>query len=87
MLIEAAIARLGTALIPRYMIQAQLDSGQLVIPIDLSLPEQTGYYLVYPEENTKLPTLQAFREWLLQQTGQAAGKNLNFSISCDYLLE
>ncbi|MFA9274202.1 MAG: LysR substrate-binding domain-containing protein [Candidatus Aquirickettsiella gammari] len=74
MLIEAAIAGLGTALIPRYMIQAQLDSGQLVIPIDLSLPEQTGYYLVYPEENTKLPTLQAFREWLLQQTGQAAGK-------------
>ena len=68
MLIEAAIAGLGTALIPRYMIQNHLDSGKLVIPLNLSLPEQTGYYLVYPEENAKLPTLLAFREWLLRQT-------------------
>jgi DNA-binding transcriptional LysR family regulator len=68
MLIEAAIAGLGTALIPRYMIQNHLDSGKLVVPLNLSLPEQTGYYLVYPEENAKLPTLLAFREWLLQQT-------------------
>lgn len=74
MLIEAAIAGLGTALIPRYMIQAQLDSGKLIVPTNLSLPEQTGYYLVYPEENAKLPTLQAFREWLLDQTDQAAKK-------------
>lgn len=68
MLIEAAVAGLGTALIPRYMIQSQLESGKLTVPIELRLPEQTGYYLVYPEENAKLPTLEAFREWLLQQT-------------------
>ncbi|MFZ6817372.1 LysR substrate-binding domain-containing protein [Undibacterium sp. Ji22W] len=75
MLIEAAIAGLGTALIPRYMIQAQLDSGKLVVPSNLSLPEQTGYYLVYPEENAALPTLQAFREWLLSQTSQTNPNN------------
>lgn len=70
MLIEAAIAGLGVALIPRYMVKNHLDNGKLQIPIDLSLPEQTGYYLVYPEENSNLPTLQAFRSWLLLQTEQ-----------------
>lgn len=70
MLIEATIAGLGVALIPRYMVKNHLDNGKLQIPIDLSLPEQTGYYLVYPEENSNLPTLQAFRSWLLLQTGQ-----------------
>jgi DNA-binding transcriptional LysR family regulator len=70
MLIEAAIAGLGVALIPRYMVKNHLDNGKLQIPIDLSLPEQTGYYLVYPEENANLPTLQAFRSWLLLQTEQ-----------------
>jgi DNA-binding transcriptional LysR family regulator len=70
MLIEAAIAGLGVALIPHYMVKNHLDNGKLQIPIDLSLPEQTGYYLVYPEENSNLPTLQAFRSWLLLQTGQ-----------------
>jgi DNA-binding transcriptional LysR family regulator len=73
MLIEAVIAGLGTALIPRYMIQSHIDSGKLVVPIDLSLPGQTAYYLVYPEENAKLPTLQAFREWLLRQTAIKTG--------------
>lgn len=72
MLIEAAVAGLGVALIPHYMVKNHLDSGKLHIPIDLSLPEQTGYYLVYPEENTNLPTLQAFRTWLLSQTAQVA---------------
>lgn len=67
MLIEAAVTGLGTALIPRYMVQAHLDNGKLVIPVNLSLPEQTGYYLAYPEENKQLPTLLAFREWLLRQ--------------------
>lgn len=70
MLIEATIAGLGVALIPRYMVKNHLDNGKLQIPIDLSLPEQTGYYLVYPEENANLPTLQAFRSWLLLQTEQ-----------------
>lgn len=72
MLIEAAIAGLGVALIPRYMVKNHLDSGKLQMPIDLSLPEQTGYYLVYPEENANLPTLKAFRTWLLSQTAQVA---------------
>jgi DNA-binding transcriptional LysR family regulator len=27
-----------------------------------------AYYLVYPEEKRDLPTLKAFRDWLLNET-------------------
>ncbi len=68
MLIQAAIAGLGVALVPRYMVQNEIDTGQLQVPLALSLPEQAAYYLVYPEENVQLPSLQAFRTWLLETT-------------------
>lgn len=68
MLIEAAIAGLGIALIPRYMVQNELALGNLIEANMLQLPEQTAYYLVYPEENTHFGPLQAFRAWLLAQT-------------------
>jgi DNA-binding transcriptional LysR family regulator len=66
MLVSAAVAGLGIALIPRFMVQAELDSGSLVMPVPLSLANSTGYYLVYPEEHAELPALNAFRDWLLK---------------------
>lgn len=68
MLIEATIAGLGVALIPRYMVAAEIQSGQLVTPNQLDLPEQAAYFLVYPEENANFGPLREFRAWLLEQT-------------------
>jgi DNA-binding transcriptional LysR family regulator len=68
MLIEAAIAGLGVALVPQYMVAAQLKAGTLVQPIAHSLPGQSAYYLVYPQENAALGALAAFRSWLLATT-------------------
>lgn len=68
MLIEAAIAGLGVALVPQYMVHAQLKAGTLVQALENSLPGQTAYYLVYPQENANLPVLAAFRSWLLAST-------------------
>ena len=68
MLIEAAIAGLGVALIPRYMVAGEIQSGKLIIPNQLDLPEQAAYFLVYPEENTNFGPLREFRAWLLEQT-------------------
>lgn len=68
MLIEAAIAGLGMALVPKYMVQNELDLGNLVQAVSLTLPEQTSYYLVYPEENAQYGPLHAFRAWLLSKT-------------------
>ena len=70
MLLEACIAGLGVALIPRYMAQKEIDAGKLMIPIDRSLPEQASYFLVYPEEQSNYGPLHAFRTWLLEKTAQ-----------------
>ncbi len=68
MLIQAACAGLGLALVPKYMVLAQLKAGTLVQPVQQSLPGQAAYYLVYPQENAQLGVLAAFRDWLLATT-------------------
>ncbi|HAT32479.1 MAG TPA: LysR family transcriptional regulator [Janthinobacterium sp.] len=65
MLVEAARAGLGVALVPRFFVLAELASGELLIPCDLSLHNDKGYYLVYPEYKQSSPLLQAFEQWLL----------------------
>lgn len=66
MLIEAASAGLGVALVPHYMVHTQLANGTLVQPVLYSLPGQAAYYLVYPQEHAALGVLAAFRSWLLE---------------------
>ena len=68
MLAEAAVAGLGMALIPRYMVQAELSTGRLVCALPFSLPGNAAYYLVYPEENAEFGPLAAFKTWLLDES-------------------
>jgi DNA-binding transcriptional LysR family regulator len=65
MLVEAARAGLGVALVPRFFVLAELANRELVIPNDMSLRNDKGYYLVYPEAKQNAPLLQPFKEWLL----------------------
>ncbi|HTD06519.1 LysR substrate-binding domain-containing protein [Undibacterium sp.] len=70
MLVSAAVAGLGIALIPRFMVQAELAAGALAIPLELSLSGTAGYYLAYPEEHASFAPLTVFREWLLDLAHQ-----------------
>ena len=65
MLVEAARAGLGVALVPRFFVLAELANRELVIPNDMSVRNDKGYYLVYPEAKQNAPLLQPFRDWLL----------------------
>jgi DNA-binding transcriptional LysR family regulator len=65
MLVEAARAGLGMALVPRFFVQHELESGELVVPCDIPLKTSKGYYLVYPERKQSSLILQAFERWLL----------------------
>lgn len=72
MVIQAAVAGLGVAIMPRFLIEEELASGELVIPFDHPVRSTQAYYFVYPEEKQALPALRAFRDWLLAQVAPQA---------------
>ena len=74
MLIEAALAGLGVALVPRLYIGAELEQGRLVAPWPDGKAITKNFCLVLPEpiELSEAP-LQAFAKWILQEAlGSAA---------------
>jgi DNA-binding transcriptional LysR family regulator len=64
LLISAACAGLGIALLPRFLIAEQLAAGTLTIPLDRPLRSNKAYYLVCPENKQSARPLTLFREWL-----------------------
>lgn len=67
MLVEAAKAGLGVALVPRFFVLSEIASGELATPCAFALRSQRSYYLVYPENKAELPSLRAFCQWLSAQ--------------------
>ncbi|MEK7943201.1 LysR substrate-binding domain-containing protein [Pigmentiphaga sp. YJ18] len=72
LVLRAAVAGLGAAVVPRLLVEEELENGRLVSPFGPVVRSPTSYYLVYPPANVTLPALQAFRGWLMQQTGAPA---------------
>lgn len=72
MVAQAAVAGLGLAIVPRFLVEEELRTGALVIPVDRPVTGEEGYYLVYPAEKAGLPTVIAFRDWLLAECGAGA---------------
>jgi LysR family transcriptional regulator, glycine cleavage system transcriptional activator len=67
MIIEAAAVGLGVALAPRFMVADELAAGRLVVLCDRPLQSNKAYFLIYPDENQNLPSLRAFRDWLIEE--------------------
>ncbi len=70
MLIAAACAGQGVALLPRFLIDDLLDSGALRVLSDLSVQSPGAYYFAYPEDQSNEAALTKFRLWL---TGAQSG--------------
>ena len=64
MVIGAACAGQGLALLPRFLIGTPLHRGDLQVVCDLSVRSEGSYYFAYPEEKAGEPQLQVFRDWL-----------------------
>jgi LysR family glycine cleavage system transcriptional activator len=72
MVLQAAIAGLGVALLPTFACDAELADGRVVEAFPgTRTTTGKGYWLAYPERRANLPALQAFRSWLLQQHGRS----------------
>jgi LysR family transcriptional regulator, glycine cleavage system transcriptional activator len=66
-MVEAALAGLGAALLPRFLIAKELEEGRLVRAVDAQ-PMPTGqYYLAYMPDRATYPPLAAFRDWMMQE--------------------
>ena len=70
MLIDAAIDGQGVALARTTLAAWDLLHGRLVIPIDISLPLENTYWIVYPKLVSREPRIVALRDWLLAEAAE-----------------
>ncbi|MFM0705058.1 LysR substrate-binding domain-containing protein [Paraburkholderia sediminicola] len=65
--LEAAVTGQGILLASRHIVQAELNTGKLIIALDRELPCPFAYYVVCPRPATERPIVHAFREWLFEE--------------------
>ncbi|OLP60364.1 LysR family transcriptional regulator [Xaviernesmea oryzae] len=73
MVIEAAVAGLGFALVPRYLIEQELKSGALEVVFERPMRTENNYYLVVPEGKVENGPTTAFCSWIATQISAAGG--------------
>lgn len=64
MLAKAAIHGMGVALIPKFLVEKELEAGLLVQVVKHDYLSDRSYYLIYPERKADRPALSAFRDWI-----------------------
>lgn len=71
--VQAAIDGHGVAIGRTSYVRDDIAKGHLVVPFDITLPTDAGFYLVSPETRADTPKLTTFRRWLLEsiQTANA----------------
>jgi LysR family transcriptional regulator, glycine cleavage system transcriptional activator len=63
--VQAAIDGIGVAIGRTSYVEDDIAKGRLVVPFDITLPADAGFYLVSPEARADSPKLSAFRQWLV----------------------
>jgi DNA-binding transcriptional LysR family regulator len=79
--IQAAMSGLGIALVPRFLVNTQLQNGCIVAFSSLCYEDQ-GHYICFRAEKLERPILSAFRLWLRDQkeTGTERGLTIPFGV-------
>ncbi len=67
LVIRAAIAGQGLALIPRDLVVSELDAGLLETVADIGFASPNAYWFTRPLDRPSRPTLDAFETWLLAE--------------------
>lgn len=63
-MLQAVLGGVGAALMPDYLVEADLRAGRLATVANARSSSLGAYYLVWPEAIADYPPLVAFREWL-----------------------
>ena len=72
MALQAAIDGLGVALGRTPFVEADIAAGRLVVPFDIKLPAEAGFYVVAPQETAETPKIALFRDWLIATVARPA---------------
>jgi hypothetical protein len=64
MVAQAAVAGLGIALLPHYLVEDDIAAKRLEIVADELFDITTSYYLILPETRASASAVQAFARWL-----------------------
>lgn len=72
LLIRAAEAGQGLALVPQLYAQEEIAAGRLLQVLDLPWPARFAYYLVVQPEAATRPAVQAFMAWIIEEAEEAA---------------
>ena len=70
MVLAAARAGMGAALVPEVLVGADLASGALRLASRRSMPGRWPYALSWPERSEERASFRAFRDWLVQDAGE-----------------
>jgi len=65
-IVRAVIAGLGLGLVPKCLVEDEIENGLVVAPYADTLELESGYYLTYAESRQHVPALVAFRDWVLE---------------------
>ncbi len=76
MIAEAAVAGLGVALMPSFMIEAELASGRLVLLTERPLNAGKSYWFVYPEAKVRSRLVRSFGDWLKAEAATPSSRGL-----------
>jgi DNA-binding transcriptional LysR family regulator len=67
---QACIAGLGVGLMPLFLIDTELASGQLVEAFPHQVVSPSAYYVVAPQAKAGFPPVVAFRAWLMEEVAR-----------------
>lgn len=63
--LSSTINGLGVSLFASWLVQSELESGQLVDPFSCAFDTSFAYHLIVPRGNQTLQPTRRFREWIL----------------------
>lgn len=73
--ISAALDGLGVALLSRPLVEAEISSGRLVAPFDITIKRRFAYHLVMSDAVAEEPQVELFRTWLLDAVRDVGGSH------------
>lgn len=68
MLINAAKNKSGIALVPKFLIEDELKSGQLKLAFNKGFKSGYNYYLISPKQKSHLIKIKDFSNWIMNET-------------------